>query len=321
MDQTTSILGCGRWASFLAWYCARLGHSVMMYGRSQSPRFQQLRQTRRNAYLELPESVQLTDDLEQTFCHSSYLIIAIGAQHLRELCQHLDPAELHEKTLVLCMKGLEAASGRRLSQVVREELGTQVRVAVWVGPGHVQDFLRDIPNCMVLGSEDIDTTSTLIERYSSPLIRLYIGQDLIGNEVGAAAKNVMGLAAGMLDGLGLSALKGALMARGAREISRLIQAMGGNELSAYGLAHLGDYQATLFSEHSHNRRFGESFVTGKRFEKLAEGVATLDALKTLSSKHAVDMPICHALCRILHNGEKPEEVLQQLLLRPVTREF
>jgi glycerol-3-phosphate dehydrogenase (NAD(P)+) len=219
------------------------------------------------------------------------------------------------------MKGLEAASGRRLSQVVREELGTQVRVAVWVGPGHVQDFLRNIPNCMVLGSEDIDTTSTLIERYSSPLIRLYIGQDLIGNEVGAAAKNVMGLAAGMLDGLGLSALKGALMARGAREISRLIQAMGGNELSAYGLAHLGDYQATLFSEHSHNRRFGESFVAGKQFEELAEGVATLDALKTLSSKHAVDMPICHALCRILHNGEKPEEVLQQLFLRPVTREF
>jgi glycerol-3-phosphate dehydrogenase (NAD(P)+) len=292
-----------------------------MYGRSQSPRLRQLQQTRRNAYLELPESVHLTDDLEQALHHASYLVIAIGAQHLREFCKRLASAALEAKTLVLCMKGLEATTGRRLSQIVGEELGTQVRVAVWVGPGHVQDFVRNIPNCMVLGSEDIDTTSTLIERYSSPLIRFYIGQDLIGNEVGAAAKNVMGIAAGMLDGLGLSALKGALMARGAREIARLIRAMGGNELTAYGLAHLGDYQATLFAEHSHNRRFGESIVTGQRFEQLAEGVATLDALKVLSSKHEVDMPICQALCRILHDAEEPQEVLHQLFLRPVKHEF
>ena len=321
MNQATTIIGCGRWASFLAWYSSQLGHRTMLYGRSQSERLQHLRDTRKNDYLELPDTVQLTDDLERAMNHSSYLLVAIGAQDLRELCQQLPPDALREKTVVLCMKGLEATSGSRLTQIVRGVDGAQNNVAVWVGPGHVQDFIHQIPNCMVIGSEDIDTTRALVERYSSPLIRLYIGQDLVGNEVGAAAKNVMGIAAGMLDGLGLSALKGALMARGAREIARLIRAMGGNELTAYGLAHLGDYQATLFSPHSHNRRFGEMFISGQPFDRLAEGVATLDALMLLSEKHVVDMPITHAIHCIIHEEQEPRTVLQQLLLRPVKHEF
>ena len=101
------------------------------------------------------------------------------------------------------------------------------------------------------------------------MIRFYYGQDLIGNEIGAAAKNVIGIAAGMLDGFHLSTLKEALMSRGTREVARLIKAMGGNELSAYGLCHLGDYEATVFSEFSHNRRFGELFVQGKQSDDLS----------------------------------------------------
>jgi glycerol-3-phosphate dehydrogenase (NAD(P)+) len=115
---------------------------------------------------------------------------------------------------------------------------------------------------MVIDSKDEKTKHELVEAFSSDLIRFYYGTDLIGNEVGAAAKNVIGIAAGMLDGLGLTTLKGALMSRGTREVARLISAMGGNELSAYGLCHLGDYEATVFSEHSQNRRFGEMFIKG-----------------------------------------------------------
>ncbi len=157
--------------------------------------------------------------------------------------------------------------------------------------------------------------------YSSPLIRLYIGQDLIGNEVGAATKNVIGIAAGMLDGLELSALKGALMSRGSREISRLIRAMGGNEQTVYGMAHLGDYQATLFSEHSNNRAFGERFVTKKKFERLAEGVPTLDAVNQLARSYNVELPICQALHEILNEGNDPRLVLKELFLRPVKSEL
>ena len=130
------------------------------------------------------------------------------------------------------MKGIEVATGKRLTQVFREEVTQPVNVAVWVGPGHVQDFSAGVPNCMVVDSDDPATTDFIVDNLSSDLIRLYKGRDLIGTEVGAAAKNVIGIAAGMLDGAGYTSLKGALMARGAREIARLIRARGGNELSA-----------------------------------------------------------------------------------------
>ena len=119
------------------------------------------------------------------------------------------------------MKGLEIGTGERLSEIARENLDPSNKVAVWIGPGHVQEFYRGIPNCMVIDSEDEETKRYLVDSFSSDLIRFYYGQDLVGNEVGAAAKNVIGIAAGMLDGLGLSSLKGALMSRGTREVARL----------------------------------------------------------------------------------------------------
>jgi glycerol-3-phosphate dehydrogenase (NAD(P)+) len=136
---------------------------------------------------------------------------------------------------------------------------------------------------MVIDGYDREYVKTLVDALKSPLIRFYYGDDIIGSEIGAAAKNVIGIAAGVLDGVGLPSLKGPLMARGAREVARLISAMGGNELSAYGLCHLGDYETTLFSPHSNNRRFGELLATGKIFDKLAEGVYTAKALKLLGN--------------------------------------
>ena len=125
----------------------------------------------------------------------------------------------------------------------------------------------------------------------------------------------------MLDGRGLSSLKGALMARGAREISRLIRAMGGNELSAYGLCHLGDYEATLFSEHSHNRRFGEALVRGERYDLLAEGVPTARALVRLGQQYGVELPICETVHAILYEKADIEQTFQQLFFRSTKEEF
>ena len=144
---------------------------------------------------------------------------------------------------------------------------------------------------------------------------MYTGNDLIGNEIGAAAKNIVGIAAGFLDALGWHSLKGALMARGAREISRLISAMGGNEISAYGLCHLGDYEATLFSPHSNNRRFGENLVRGLPSEKLAEGVATADALLVLGKKYGTELPITEAVHNVIQEKADPHETLSRLFLR------
>ena len=125
----------------------------------------------------------------------------------------------------------------------------------------------------------------------------------------------------MLDGFGYESLKGPLMARGAREVARLISAMGGNELSAYGLCHLGDYEATLFSKFSNNRAFGERFVRGEPFDKLAEGVYTVKAMVTLGEALDVELPISHALLHIVHEGADPKQELTTLFLRSVKPEF
>ncbi|PGS56384.1 NAD(P)H-dependent glycerol-3-phosphate dehydrogenase [Bacillus sp. AFS041924] len=320
--MNVSVLGCGRWGTFLAWYANRIGHNVILWGRENSRNFSGLNHTRKNNYLSLPDGIELTSSLEGALSFAEVIIISISAQELRAFAKRLSQYnEILGKTFILCMKGLESTSGKRLTRVFREEVGENTEVVVWVGPGHVQDFVNNIPNCMVIGSENIEVTKKIAKDFNSELIRFYLGQDLIGNEIGAATKNVMGIAAGMLDGLNYSSLKGSLMARGTREISRLIRAMGGNDVTIYGLSHLGDYEATLFSAHSHNRKFGQSFVEGEPFDKLAEGVSTINALKKLSDQYDVDLPICNALYDIIFEHKNPKETLEELFLRPIKFEF
>lgn len=317
-----SVLGCGRWGTFLAWYVHKVGHNVMLWGRESSRNYSSLKETRKNDYLLLPKEIELSSSLEKAVSSADIIIISISAQELRPFAQQLRTLHgIQEKTFVLCMKGIEAATGKRLSKVFGEEVGKNVNLAVWVGPGHVQDYVNNILNCMVIGSENIEITKKLAQEFNSDLIRFYYGEDLIGNEIGAAAKNVMGIAAGMLDGLNYSSLKGSLMARGTGEISRLVKAMGGNDLTIYGLSHLGDYEATLFSKHSHNRKFGQAFVEGERFEKLAEGVSTVKAIKELSMQYEVELPICNALHEILFEDKNAKETLEELFLRPLKFEF
>jgi glycerol-3-phosphate dehydrogenase (NAD(P)+) len=320
--MNVSVLGCGRWGTFLAWYANRVGHNVILWGRESSRNFNGLNQTRKNDYLSLPDGIELTSSLEGALSFAEVIIISISAQELRSFAKRLSEYnEIQGKTFILCMKGIESTTGKRITQVFREEVGKNSNIAVWVGPGHVQDFVRNIPNCMVIGSENIEVTKQIAKAFNSELIRFYYGQDLIGNEIGAATKNVMGIAAGMLDGLKYSSLKGSLMARGTREISRLIRAMGGNDLTIYGLSHLGDYEATLFSMHSHNRKFGQAFVEEQAFDKLAEGVSTIKALKELSGQYDVELPICNALFEIIYEHKNAKHTLEELFLRPIKFEF
>ncbi len=315
-----TVIGCGRWGSLIAWYLDRRGHAITLYGRENSANMQAFLTTRSNGLLTLSESVKLCTSLSCVE-DADIIIISINSQGLRALMRELKSLDLQKKTFVLCMKGLEIESGKRLSEIVEEECDESCRVAVWLGPGHVQEFWAGIPNCMVIDSRSSRTKKMLVEAFSGDLIRFYYGQDLIGNEIGAASKNVIGIAAGILDGLGLSTLKGALMSRGTREISRLIDAMGGNPFSAYGLCHLGDYEATVFSPYSHNRRFGEAFVKGEEFTQLAEGYYTAAALYKLAAKYRVELPICEAVYHILYEGKGAKDEVEALFARSLKKEF
>ena len=319
-NKKITVVGCGRWGSLITWYLDKLGFSVTLYGRSTSANMQRFISERKNDLLELPQSVALSTSKE-SLLDADIVIISIASQALRGFMESIKPLGLKNKIFVLCMKGIEVETGDRLSQIVSENTDPSNKIAVWLGPGHVQAFYAGIPNCMVIDSEDEDVKTMLVEEFSSDLIRFYYGNDIIGNEIGAAAKNVIGIAAGMLDGVGLATLKGALMSRGSREISRLIVAMGGSELSAYGLCHLGDYEATVFSPYSHNRMFGEKFIRGEQYDELAEGYYTVLALVNLSKKYGVELPICDALYKILYLSAEPKEVLGALFNRSIKQEL
>lgn len=315
-----TVIGCGRWGSFIAYYLDSIGHDVTVYGLKDAPEMIRFLAERKNDLLTFPESVKLSTD-KAVIPEAETIVISIGSQGLRSLMRELSELGLKNKNFVLCMKGLEISTGMRLSEIVRENTDPTNKIAVWLGPGHVQDFLRGIPNCMVIDSADASLKKKLVDSFSSSLIRFYYGEDLIGNEIGGAAKNVLGIAAGMLDGVNMTSLKGALMSRGTREIARLMAAMGGNEHSAYGLCLLGDYEATLFSKHSHNRAFGEMFVKGEKFGALAEGYYTVKALMVLSEKYGTELPICETVYRILYENADIKESLSSLFGRSLKHEL
>lgn len=316
-----SVLGCGRWGSFIAWYLAGLKKDVLLYGRETSENYLKLKKTRRNEYVKLPDNVALTSSLSDALGGSDITVISISSKNLRSLFKEIAALGFSDRVFVLCMKGIEEETGKRLTEIAIEEGAPKDKVAVWVGPGHIQAFSKGLPNCMVIDGYNPKLIKTLADGWRSDLIRFYYGDDIIGSEIGAAAKNVFGIAAGMLDGGGYTTLKGPLMARGAREISRLIKAMGGNELSAYGLCHLGDYETTLFSEYSNNLRYGKAFVTGEPFTKLAEGVTTAKGLKLLGEKYGEELPITNAVYSILYDGKDPMKVFNALFSRSARTEF
>lgn len=320
--MNVSVLGCGRWGSCIAWYLDKIGHNVLSCGLADAPEFIQLKATHKNDYLSFPDSIEVSSDLEKAVGRAEVIVISISSQYLRSYFEEISKNNLDNKIIVLCMKGVEASTGKRLSEVVGDFVDeNKTPIAVWVGPGHPQDYVKGIPNCMVIDSKNQSVKEKLVSEFTSELIRFYLGTDLIGSEIGAAAKNVIGIAAGMLDGLNYTSLKGALMARGTREISRLIKALGGNEMSAYGLCHLGDYEATLFSQWSHNRKYGEQLVKGIKFEKLAEGVMTSKALYKLGKDYGVELPIVEGVYDVLFNNIDAKEALGKLFLRSVKKEF
>ncbi|MBP5194213.1 MAG: NAD(P)H-dependent glycerol-3-phosphate dehydrogenase [Clostridia bacterium] len=315
-----TVIGPGRWGSCITWYLNKIGHDVTLYGRASSNAIRGYLSGGKGEYVDLPESVRITTDLQEVK-GAEVIVVSIPSQSLSGLMEELRALDLNDKIFVLCMKGIDVSTGKRLSEIVEEKTSASNRVAVWLGPGHVQEFYRGVPNCMVIDSRDERVKEKLVSEFSGDLIRFYYGNDVVGNEIGAAAKNVIGIAAGILDGLDLGTLKGALMSRGTREIARLISAMGGNELSAYGLCHLGDYEATVFSEYSHNRRFGEAFARGESFDKLAEGYYTVKALKKMGDDLNVDLPICNAVYNVLYSGVPVKEALLGLFSRSQKIEF
>ncbi len=317
-----SLLGCGRWGSFIAWYLNEQNHNVTVWGRSGDPIFEQLSKTRQNEYVKLSQKINFTSDLGVALEKSEYIVISISSQATRNLMENVQKIDCYKnKNYILCMKGIEDETGKRLSEILIEHGVPKNNIAVWVGPGHIQSFTEGIPSIMVIDSYNPELSEMLVKTLKSKLIDFYQGNDIIGTEIGAAAKNVMGIVAGVFDGLGYPTLKGGLMARGTYEIANLIEGAGGKKSSAYGLCHLGDYEATLFSKFSHNRMWGEKFAQGEKFDKLAEGVSNCSALLKIAKNANVDLPITTALYNYIHGKGTADDLIASMFANNNLKEF
>ena len=300
-----AVLGSGRWGSFIAWYLNGIGNRVILWGRN----IQKFKEQNEN----FDKKIEITSDLRLAL-NQDYIIISINSQNFRDFLSSVKEQnfDLGLKKIILCMKGIEQTSGKRLTEIFKEFFPLGENLAVWVGPGHVKSLTSGVPTCMVVDSDDNDFKLNLCEVLSSDLIKCFKGYDLIGTEIGAACKNVLGIASGILDALNMESLKGPLMSFGAFEVAKLIEIKGGKRESAFGLSHLGDFQATLFSHESNNRKFGESLVTGERFEFVAEGVGTLNAIHRICEIENLNLPICYEIYKIVNENKNPEESIEYL---------
>lgn len=309
-----TVLGCGRWGSFLSWYFNSIGHRVLAWGRDTSEKYKCLEKKRQNDYVSLPIEIRLSTSLSIALEFSDVILIAIKEQNLRDLMESIITHENYiNKTYVLCMKGLENTTCKRLSEVVYEYVENNAKIAVMVGPAQPTDLVEGSPTCMIIDSGDKVLAAKLAQSFSSKLIHYCVGDDMIGNEIGAAISKIIGIAGGLLDGLGCPALKGALMVVGTQEIATMINALGGKSSSAYGLCCLGDYQASLFSEYSNSVAYGKALVRKDMFYKHAPGVYTARTIADLTRRYKLFVPLLTQISDIILGFTEPNQIISSLI--------
>ncbi len=311
------VIGAGAWGTAISVVLGAKGIPVSLLARSREAA-EALARTRENLRhlpgVHLPPYVRPTADPELAFRDAELAVVALPSRALPDALSGLPVAPFY----VSATKGLwfERGGLRRPSEVIAAATGNP-RVAVLSGPNHAEEVGRLLPAAAVVASLDPALSKRVQEVFSSPVFRVYTRDDLLGVEHAGALKNVVALAAGMVDGLALGDnAKAALLTRGLAEIVRFAEAQGARRETFYGLAGLGDLVATATSRHSRNRWAGERIVRGESLEgRTVEGLPTTQAVHAWAVEKGVDLPIVRAVYRIAFEGADPSHVLTELMHR------
>lgn len=247
-----TVVGTGRWGTFLAEYCRSIGHEVYTYDR---------------------ESIE---DINKLIRQSDFYIIAIPCQNIMDFLDKLNK-ESKEIPVVIAMKGLQMTTGFSMFDICTHNGINEKYILHLCGPAHPQELNNGKNALLSLSSKNYDLLKLISDQLTSNKIRFELDTNIEENMLGSALKNVAGLGAGILDGCGRSDLKGTYMVKILKEVDSFIYNFTGKKGIAYNLCHLGDYEATLFSKYSHNRQFGESWCRRESFEELAEGYYTIQS--------------------------------------------
>ncbi|MFN4217998.1 MAG: NAD(P)H-dependent glycerol-3-phosphate dehydrogenase [Candidatus Bipolaricaulia bacterium] len=328
-----AIIGAGGWGTALARLLARKGYTVRLWARR--PQFaQELDALRENKqYLpgvSLPkEHLVITSDLARAVADADVVLLAVPSFAMRETARALREISADPHAWINLAKGLERDSLLTMSGVLQQELGTE-HIFTLSGPSHAEEVGRDFPTSVVLAGRDLALGERLQRALMTERFRVYLSDDLLGVEYGGTVKNVIALAAGILDGLGYGGdnAKAALIARGLAEMVRLGVHLGARRETFFGLSGVGDLVATCTSEHSRNRRVGYRLGKGeslhqilKSMSMVAEGVYATQAVRALAREHNVEVPITEAVYAVLYEGARPLDQLNALMTRDPKREI
>lgn len=324
------IIGDGAMGTLCALLLAECGHSVRLWGR-QSRRVAEMRTDRENRrYLpdiKLPPSVEITDQDAAVAHRADFLICAVPTQFIRSILQRLAPHLPAGMPIVSIAKGIENQTLLRPTQIILDVLPNRP-VAALSGPCIAGEAARRLPATLVAASTDYVLATRVQQLMTTRTVRIYRNADLIGVELAGATKNVIAIAAGVLDGMNMGVnAKAALLTRGLVEITRLGMAMGAQAETFSGLAGLGDLVTTCFSEEGRNRRFGQLIGRGSGPEQamaamtgVVEGAATTRSLLDLAQRHNVEMPISDMLYSVLFRAKPPVAAIAELMSRQLKAE-
>lgn len=327
-----AVIGAGGWGTALARLLARKGHAVHLWAR-RPQLAQELHGLRENRqYLPgvaLPkEHLVITSDLARAVADAEVILLAVPSFAMRETARVLREISAQPQAWINLAKGLERESLLTMSGVLRQELQTE-NIFTLSGPSHAEEVGRDFPTSVVLAGRDLPLGERLQRALMTERFRVYLSDDLLGVEYGGTVKNVIAIAAGILDGLGYGDnAKAALIARGLAEMVRLGVQLGARRETFFGLSGVGDLVATCTSEHSRNRRVGYRLGKGESLQQIlesmtmvAEGVYATQAVRTLARKHSVEVPITEAVHAVLYEGASPLDQLNALMTREPKREI
>jgi len=325
-----AVLGSGAWGTALAAHCRRGGSVVRQWVREPQVA-EEIRRGENRTFLPgvpLPPGIEATTDLAAVVEDAGILLAVVPCQFARDVYRSLSGALPADLPLVAAAKGIEEGSLMLPVEVIRDELGETRPVAVLSGPSFASDVARGKPTALVAAAEDAALADYLQDRLASAELRIYTNSDPVGVQLGGALKNVVALAAGILDGLGTGPNgRAALITRGLAEMTRLGSRLGGSPATFAGLAGLGDLVLTCTGEQSRNLAVGRRLGRGESLDHIldgatavAEGIRTARPAHRLAQREAVRMPIVEEVNRVLYEGGNPRDGVQRLMGRPLTSE-
>lgn len=321
-----AVIGAGAWGTALVLSLAQK-QEVTLWSHNAAAAAE-LTETRRNEHylpgFDLPANIHITADLKEAAA-ADILLCVVPSQHMRATIESLRPALRHDHILLSATKGIEDQTFLRMTEVMQQAAGIPVKLGVLSGPSFAQEVAAHMPTAITIASADAALAQAIQKQFSSPTLRLYTNDDVIGVELGGALKNVIALSAGIVAGLGLGAnATAALITRGISEITRLAIACGGKQKTLAGLSGVGDLVLTCTGSLSRNRTVGIELGRGRKLPeiledlhgKVAEGIRSTHAALGLARQHGIEMPITEQMEAILYHGKSPKEAIRDLMARP-----